>query len=267
MENVVRVNRLADAKSEAVTHVHIDAKRGANLKADSDCRICTMDFADFLEHQVPVGKVDLILTDPPYTISRKTGFKSLGPKSVARFAVDMHFGDWDVVEIDRQQLAKLAFAALRQGGTAIVFYDVWKTSHLAEAMEEAGFKQIRLIEWIKTNPVPLNSKRNYLTNGRECAVLGVKGGKPTFNSEYDNGMYYYPIAHSGKRLHPTQKPLQLMADLVRKHSAEGDLVIDPFLGAGTTAVAALQNQRRFAGCDKDAGYVAVAKKRLLAVMG
>ena len=228
------------------------------------CCMRVMDFADFLTEVAPAS-VDLMLTDPPYTISRDTGFKNLGSKSVKRFAVDMHFGEWDTMPIDLGMLAGLAWRALRAGGTAIIFYDVWKISHLAEAMTEAGFKQIRLIEWVKTNPVPLNSKSNYLTNSRECAVLGVKGGKPTFNSEYDNGMYYYPIASSGrhgKRLHPTQKPLQLMADLVQKHSARGDLVIDPFLGAGTTALAAIQNERRFAGCDKDAEYVAVAKKRL-----
>ena len=132
-------------------------------------------------------------------------------------------------------------------------------------MTGAGFKQIRLIEWIKTNPVPLNSKRNYLSNSREVAVLGVKGGKPVFHGEYDNGVYHYPIPHSGPkqtRLHPTQKPLAFMCDLVVKHSNPGDLVIDPFLGAGTTAVAAAMHGRRFAGCDKDAGYVAVAEKRL-----
>ena len=56
-------------------------------------------------------------------------------------------------------------------------------------MEKCGFKQIRFIEWIKTNPQPLNSKVNYLTNCREIALLGIKKSKPTFNSKYDNGLY------------------------------------------------------------------------------
>ena len=129
-------------------------------------------------------------------------------------------------------------------------------------MTAAGFVQIRLIIWQKTNPVPLNSKRNYLTNSREVAVLGVKGGKPTFNSEYDNGVYEYAIPNNGTRYHPTQKPLGLFRELILKHSNPGDLILDPFLGSGTTAVAADMEGRQFAGCDKDGEYVAIAQRRI-----
>ncbi len=219
------------------------------------------DFADFLG-RIQSGSIDLILTDPPYGISRKTGFKSLGPNSVARFAVEMDFGEWDKTQIDLGALCRLSFKGLRPGGSAIVFYDLWKLSHLAEAMTFAGFKQLRLIEWVKTNPVPLNSKRNYLTNSREIAVLGVKGGNPTFHSEYDDGVYRYPIPHSPKRLHPTQKPLGMFSELVLKHSNPGDLVVDPFVGSGTTALAAVRAERRFAGCDVDEKYVCIARERL-----
>ena len=66
-------------------------------------------------------------------------------------------------------------------------------------------KQIRFIEWIKTNPQPLNSSTNYLTNCREIALLGVKGGKPIFNSKYDNGKYEFPLQGGKERFHPTQK--------------------------------------------------------------
>ena len=87
----------------------------------------------------------------------------------------------------------------------IMFFDLWKIGELKEIMEMCGFKQFRFIEWIKTNPQPLNSKTNYLTNCREVALLGVKGSKPTFNSEYDNGIYRYPLQGGKNRFHPTQK--------------------------------------------------------------
>lgn len=102
---------------------------------------------------------------------------------------------------------------------------------------------------VKTNPVPLNSKTNYLTNSREIALVGVKGGSPTFNSEYDNGIYKYPICHDKGRFHPTQKPLALISDLIEKHSVKDDLVLDCFSGSGTTAVAAAKTGRRFVGCE------------------
>ena len=130
-------------------------------------------------------------------------------------------------------------------------------------MESAGFKMVRLVIWQKTNPVPLNMRATYLSNSRKMAVTSVKAGKPTFNSKYDSGIYAYPIPrHNGNRMHPTQKPLLLFEDLVRKHSNTGDLVVDPFLGSGTTGVAAVRNARRFAGCDLDNNYVKIARERM-----
>ena len=90
---------------------------------------------------------------------------------------------------------------------------------LKELMEKYKFKQIRFIEWLKTNPMPLNQSVNYLTNCREIALLGIKKSKPTFNSKYDKGVYEYPI-QTGKKgeRHPTQKNLLLFEELIKKHS-------------------------------------------------
>ena len=208
---------------------------------------------------VQAGSVNLVLTDPPYCISKKTGFKHV-KKGVKRFAVDMDFGYWDQKEINLNKLCPLLYATLKSGGTCIIFYDLWKVTPLAEAMKKAGFVQLRQIIWEKTNPVPLNSKVNYLSNAREIAVLGVKHGKPTFHSDYDSGMYRYPIPRS--RQHPTQKPLSLIKDLIEKHSHPGDLVIDPFLGSGTTAEACIVTNRQFLGFERDPGYIKISKQRL-----
>ena len=121
-------------------------------------------------------------------------------------------------------------------------------------MEKHKFKQIRFIEWVKTNPQPINSKVNYLTNAREIALLGVKKGKPTFHGAYDNGIYQYPIQGGKNRVHPTQKNLKLFEDVIKKHSNEGDLVVDTFLGGGTTALAAKNTGRRCVGSELDKTY-------------
>ena len=206
------------------------------------------------------GSVDLILTDPPYAISRDTGFVRGGN---ANLAVSMDFGKWDHKKINLKRFSQACYRALRRGGTAIVWYDLWKISQLEQALSAAGFKMIRLIIWQKTNPVPLNQSVTYLSNSREVAVVGVKGGKPTFHSKYDNGIYNAPITrHRGQRVHPTQKPEELFAELVRKHSNAGDLVIDPFVGSGTTAAAALKQGRQFKGCDIDPEYVNAARGRV-----
>ena len=111
-----------------------------------------------------------------------------------------------------------------------------------------------MIEWIKTNPQPINSKINYLTNCREIALLGIKGSKPTFNSKYDNGIYNYPLQGGKNRFHPTQKNLDLFIDIINKHSKKGDLVMDTFSGSGTTAIACKSTLRHFKGCELNKEY-------------
>lgn len=210
------------------------------------------------------GCADLAIIDPPYEVSRETNFRSGAAtgRDTDRFRVSMDFGEWDWGCPGLGEAIQGLYRALRDGGTLVCFYDVWKVTGLRGYFEAAGFKQLRLIEWLKTNPVPINSKVNYLTNAREIAVVGVKKGKPTFNSEYDDGVYKYPICHDAGRFHPTQKPLELIEELVRKHSNGGDLVLDCFSGSGTTAVASLRNGRRFAGCELDRSYWAQAVERV-----
>ena len=220
--------------------------------------VLVKDFVDFL-NDLPKGGVDLVLTDPPYAISRETNFANGGAKEFN--GINMDFGDWDHAEINLDSLACASYRALRKGGTIICFYDIWKLTKLADALKEAGFKQLRFIEWVKTNPAPINGKRNYLTNAREVAIVAVKGGKPTFHGNHDKGIYHYPTEKKD-RVHPTQKSLRLFEDLVLKHSNEGDLIVDPFIGSGTAGIAAVRHGRRFLGCDIDIKYAEIAQGRI-----
>lgn len=175
-----------------------------------------------------------MLIDPPYEVSRKTNFNA-GEKTgrdTDRFRLSMDFGTWDRNAFPINMVIKECYRVLKNGGTIICFYDLWKVSVLRKSFEENNFRQIRFVEWIKTNPVPINSKLNYLTNAREIALTAVKGSKPIFHSEYDNGIYRYPVCHEKGRFHPTQKPLELIISLILKHSDENALVLDCFSGSG-----------------------------------
>ena len=247
---------------------------------------------------IPNNSVDLILTDPPYIISRESGmnthyetvkeneknnvefvkteeewqqykidnsfdtddkkenYMKYGTIYGKKYCVKTDYGDWDN-DFTMENLDNFIgeyYKKLKKGGTMIMFFDLWKISELKDLMEKHKFKQIRFIEWIKTNPQPLNSKTNYLTNCREIALLGVKGGKPTFNSKYDNGIYMFPLQGGKNRFHPTQKSLLLFEELIKKHSNEGDVVMDTFLGSGTTAIAAKNTKRAFKGCEISEEY-------------
>lgn len=222
---------------------------------------------DFLPG-IASNSVDLILIDPPYEVSRETNFRSGEEtgRDTDRFRVSMDFGEWDQGFTGLDSVIGECFRILKKGGTLICFYDLWKITTLKDYFEKNGFKQLRFIEWVKTNPVPINSKVNYLTNSREIAVVGVKSGKPTFHSEYDKGIYECPICHDKGRFHPTQKPLALFEELIRKHSNEGDLVLDCFSGAATTAVAAYNTSRNFIGCELNKEYFDKSLDRVMEAM-
>ena len=248
--------------------------------------------------QIPNGSVDLILTDPPYIISRESGmdahyntvkaneeakiefvkteeewqeykrenniesdnaksnYMKYGTIYGKKYCVKTDYGEWDS-EFTMEQLEGFIaeyYKKLRKGGTLILFFDLWKITPLKDLLEKYRFKQIRMIEWIKTNPQPRNSKVNYLTNCREIALIGVKDGSPTFHSSYDNGIYSFPLQGGKNRFHPTQKSLPLFEALIQKHSNEGDVVLDTFLGGGTTAFACKNTKRKFRGCEISKEY-------------
>lgn len=194
----------------------------------------------------------------------KEKFLRFGSPYGRKFAQSTSYGSWDegftLGALD--EFIGRFYKKLRTGGTVIVWFDIWKISVLKEMLEKHGFKQIRFIEWVKTNPQPLNASQNYLPNAREIALTAVKKGKPTFHGRYDDGIYRQPVQVGKIRKHPTQKSLAMFEDIVRKHSNEGDLVVDPFLGGGTTAFAAKNTGRRFIGSELCLDYVRHAQEIL-----
>ena len=227
-------------------------------------------FGDCIEEllKLETNSVDLVLIDPPYLISRESNFKnysdSTSDELVNKYGkLSIDFGEWDKKELDWDNLFKEYYRILKNGGTIIVFYDIWKSSEIKESAEKYKFKQPRVGLWIKNNPVPINSKINYLSNSTEYFFTFTKKSKPTFNSSYDNALYQYPICHGKERYqHPTQKPLELIKDLIKKHSNPGDVVLDSFAGTGTTAHACILLDRKFIMIEKEEEYFNIIKDRL-----
>ena len=224
-------------------------------------------FGDCLERmkEIPSGSVDLILTDPPYNISKDSCFlKGKNPaKKGDVFLIKHDFGEWDRQPLDFNILFSEFNRVLKKGGTALIFYDIWKLQDLKTSAENFNFKQPRVCCWVKNNPVPLNSDKNYLSNACEYFVTFVKSGKGVFNSKYDNGLYNYPICHGKERTeHPTQKPVILMSELILKHSNKDNVILDMFMGSGSTGVACLNTNRKFIGIEMDANYYEIACDRL-----
>jgi site-specific DNA-methyltransferase (adenine-specific) len=228
-----------------------------------------MILGDCFEHlqKVESDSIDLILVDPPYLISRDSGFKKSGKETKEevkkKYNISIDFGDWDKIEIDWSFLFSEWKRILKKSGTLLIFFDIWKISELKFYADTSRFKQGRICCWNKTNPVPINSKLNYLSNASEYFFTFVKGSKPTFNSEYDNGFYKFPICHGRERLeHPTQKPLALIRELVKKHSNIGDIILDCFAGTFTTAEACQLEGRSWIMIESDEKYFELGSSRI-----
>jgi len=295
IKKIKKVNKTDINKTEDIVDNKETQANQENIienNTENNIDIKNIDGLKYLE-TIEDNSISLILTDPPYIISRDSGmdkhynkvkeneknninyikteeewdkykkannilnddnkekFLKYGTIYGKKYCVKTDYGDWDkeFTFETLESFIKSYYKKLKVGGTCIIFFDVWKMGQLKDIMEKYKFNQIRIIEWIKTNPQPLNSKTNYLTNCKEFAIVGIKGSKPTFNSSYDNGLYQYPLQGGKIRVHPTQKSLSLFEALIKKHSNENDVVLDTFLGGGTTAIACKNTNRKFKGCE------------------
>ena len=222
---------------------------------------CVSGMNDLIAHNV---SVDLIIADPPYVISRESNFHTMKDRKNASF------GSWDE-EFDNTDWIHASFKLLKDGGSLIVFNDFKKVSDVINIATTAGFEFKDVIVWEKTNPMPRNRERRYIPS-LELMIWFVKKkhAKWVFNRQDDP--YQSPVircaSESGgafKRFHQTQKPIKLIEKLIKIHSNEGDLVLDPFMGSGTTAVASINTKRNYTGFELDSHYYKVLSDRIDAV--
>ena len=206
---------------------------------------------------IPDGSVDLILTDPPYNIARKNNFQTMG-----RSGID--FGEWDK-GFDQFSWLKEIPRLLSKDGSVVIFNDWKNVGDIARCCEQLGLVIKDLLRWQKTNPMPRNRDRRYITDF-ECAVwLTNKNAKWTFNrisNTYQRPMFEYSVVSGSEKVHPTQKPIKLMEELLFIHSNKDDVILDPFMGSGSTGVACVNTGRNFIGYELEQKYFDIAVERI-----
>lgn len=194
---------------------------------------------------IPDNSIDLVMTDIPYgEVNRAdNGLRNLdkGKADIANF---------DVTELTRTICHKAK-------GSVYMFCGSEQLSAIRATMVEQGFST-RVIVWEKTNPSPMNGEYIWLS-GIELCVFGKKSGA-TFNEHCKNTVFRYPSGSS--KIHPTQKPLSLFRRLLLASSNEYDVVLDPFMGSGTTAVACIKENRNFIGFELNEEYYKKACERI-----
>ena len=210
-----------------------------------------------LLNQLSDNSVDLVLTDPPYNISRETNFSTMK----GHRGTSMDFGEWDK-EADIISFINHLPKTLKVGANVVIF-NCWENlGDIAKAMRKNEIEPKRCLVLNKSNPAPFNRDRLFV-NDVEFALWGVYKNKGwIFNREEKLEKCIINTKVQSKKLHPTMKDINVIAKLVKILSNEGDLVLDCFVGSGTTAVASKKLNRNFICSDINEEYVNVANSRL-----
>lgn len=215
-----------------------------------DVRLIHGDCLDVLR-TLDAGSVDAVITDPPYGISYQSARRTDRNKWKPKIANDsLPFVWW-----------LHAAAGLLAPGGALLCFCRWDVSEaFRQAIGWAGLKVRGQIVWDRIghgagdtagSPAPCHDLVWYATKGRRV----FHGKRPT-------SVVRSMRVGGATLLHPNEKPVGLMASLVDAYAAPGGLVLDPFMGSGTTGVACVRTGRRFVGIEIDAGYYEIARRRV-----
>ena len=250
--------------------VHRDETRGLWIFQDN-----SLEVLDAIYARHPGGCFDMIFADPPYFLSNG------GITCHAGKMVKVDKGDWDKSrgpelnhEFNTEWLRRCQ-RVLKPNGTIWVTGTHHVIFSVGYAMQQLGFKILNDIAWEKPNPPP-NLSCRYFTHSTETVLWAAKDAK-------SKHVFHYPLMRQiagGKQMktvwkisapkteekkfgkHPTQKPLALIERCLLASTNEGDLVLDPFLGGGTTALAARAGRRRCVGIELESKNVQLTLRRL-----
>ena len=207
--------------------------------------------------------VNALITDPPYNIAKDNNFKSMG-----RAGID--FGEWDK-NFNLVSWLPIAIDKVKKGGNIVIFTDWKSTTPIVEELEKLNCEVKDMIRIEKSNPMPRNRDRRFITD-YEISIWAVKkGAKWTFNrisETYERPLIKTKVTPKSEKIdegHPTQKNVETMEWLIERLTNERDVVLDPFMGSGTTGVACQNLNRRFIGYELDENYYSMANKRMLII--
>lgn len=212
------------------------------------------------------SSIDLIVTDPPYLIPQINSGGSINNSSM-RFNERLQCLKDNTDITLGYDIDKFADEVERiQGGNINAYFWCNKAQLLDYFKSYVDRLKCKfdILTWVKSNPIP-NMSNKYLTDTEYCLYFH-KGKGRMYPETYDDARtcWFEPINAKDKQRyqHPTCKPLKIIDILVRNSSSEGDTVLDPFMGSGTTGVSCLERNRKFIGIEIDETYFSIALKRI-----
>lgn len=221
----------------------------------------TLYLGNCLEILPTLGRMDHIICDPPYEKSLHDSKNKLQSRLRSDTGPDLR--GLDFAPIDEIRDGFVTLCAPITNGWFIAFCTVEGTYLWAEEINASIMKYKRACVWIKPDSTPqLNGQCP--AQGYECFVCAWAGdGHSRWNSGGKRGVYTHLVNNTDRQgEHPTEKPRRLMAEIVADFTMRDQLICDPFMGSGTTGVAATELGRRFVGIEQDERWFDIACKRI-----
>lgn len=231
---------------------------------DPNWRRCVLrgDSKDIIK-RIPDNSIDFILTDPPYNLGQhSTGNIPLPGRS----AMNNDVAEWDMIDFNPEEWADEFIRILKPTGNLFIFTSYNQLGRWYNCLDHK-FDTSNFMIWHKTNPAPKIFKAGFLNS---CEMIFTCWNKKhTWNFISQAEMHNFietPICMRPERLsdpkHPAQKPVSILKKMIEIASNEDDIIFDPFMGVGSTGVAALNLNRRFIGVEINETYYNAAKKRI-----
>lgn len=217
--------------------------------------------------KLPEKCVDLIFTDPPYYQFRAGNVTNLKNHKdvVTEFEFDNFKSEADYLGF-MENVLKECYRVCKDGGSGYLWCGDDYVSFLSRIIEKVGFQFRKVIHWHKTNPFPAIYTRKMFANSMELMIHFSKGSPKTWNNKPVNEMHNFiesPICMGKERTkHRTQKPLKVCIPYIEISSNPGEIVLDPFIGSGTTADACIKTGRNFIGYEISSEYCNIIKERI-----
>ncbi|MBI5585115.1 MAG: site-specific DNA-methyltransferase [Deltaproteobacteria bacterium] len=217
--------------------------------------------------QLAAESVDLILTDPPYNLSP---YSTGNIRLPWRKEINNDLAEWDRREFVPAEWVGTFKRVLKKTGNLFAFTSYNLLGKWHEAFDPE-FDTFQFMVWHKTNPVPKVRRAGFLNSCELIVCLWNKGHTWNFSSQKEmHNFIEAPICMGGERWkdprHPTQKPLRVLEHVIRIASNPGDTIFDPFMGVGSTGVAAVRTGRRFIGFEAEEKYFQAAQERIKKVV-
>ncbi|MCD8296609.1 MAG: site-specific DNA-methyltransferase [Prevotella sp.] len=213
--------------------------------------------------KIPDNYVDFILTDPPYNIGKHSTGNIYLP---GRTPINNDLAYWDHIDFDPKEWTEEFIRVLKPTGNLFIFTSYNQLGKWYECLDHR-FDVSQFMIWHKTNPTPKIFKAGFLNS---CEIIFCCWNKKhTWNFISQKEMHNFvesPICLGVERLsnpkHPAQKPTSILKKMIYIASNEDDVVFDPFMGVGSTGIAALSLNRKFVGFEIDEKYFLASKNRI-----